>query len=349
VLVVAQIALGWVAVGWRFSPFKADLYVWHKSVGMLILMVVMVRLLWRLTNTTPAMPANTPIWETRSALATYMLLYVAAIALPLTGWIINSALNIPVLMFWVLPLPAIVVPSEVVAAAAAAAHFTLFVLLSVLLCIHIGAALRHHYVKRNDVLVRMLPGTRTGPLNALACLTALLLAVAPQTVDAAMWAVDPAGSRVEFLTTFERAPAPGVFRDFDVRLSFDPQRPADAGVDVRIAVASADMNSASLNKAIRAPEWFHVERFPHAKFTAIEVRRLPAGGFLMRGMLSLKGIERAVDFPFTWTPAGDAAIMQGELMLNRAEFDIGSGEWIAASVVGQEVRVRFTIRLRRGE
>jgi cytochrome b561 len=65
-------------------------------------------------------------------------------------------------MFWLIPVPAIVQPDKVTADVAALVHFTLFVVLSVLLAIHIGAALRHHFVKRNDVLRRMLPGGRSG-------------------------------------------------------------------------------------------------------------------------------------------------------------------------------------------
>ena len=62
-------------------------------------------------------------------------------------------------MFWLAPLPAIVEPDKAMADTAAHIHFVLFVVLSLLLLVHIGAAMRHHFLKRNDVLVRMLPGT----------------------------------------------------------------------------------------------------------------------------------------------------------------------------------------------
>jgi len=78
--------------------------------------------------------------------------------MPMTGWIVNSAANIPFRLFWLIPVPAIVEPDKATADAAARAHFVLFVVLSLLLAAHIGAALRHHFLKRNDVLVRMLPG-----------------------------------------------------------------------------------------------------------------------------------------------------------------------------------------------
>jgi cytochrome b561 len=158
VLVFAQIALGWAAVSWRLSPTKLDLFVWHKSTGMLILALMVVRVAWRLGNVAPSLPADMSSLERRGAHASHLLLYLLLVALPLTGWIVNSAANVPFRIFWLLPLPAIAAPDKAVADAAARAHYLLFVALSLLLAVHIGAALRHHFAKRNDVLVRMLPG-----------------------------------------------------------------------------------------------------------------------------------------------------------------------------------------------
>jgi cytochrome b561 len=157
-LVFAQIALGWAAVSWRLSPTKLDLFVWHKSTGMLILALMVVRVAWRLGNVAPSLPADMGPLERRGAHASHLLLYLLLVALPLTGWIVNSAANVPFRMFWLLPLPDIAAPDKAVADAAARAHYLLFVALSLLLAVHIGAALRHHFAKRNDVLVRMLPG-----------------------------------------------------------------------------------------------------------------------------------------------------------------------------------------------
>ena len=99
VLVFAQIVLGWAAVSWRFSPMKAHLYVWHKSLGIALLAWVLLRLMWRFVNPTPALPCAMPAWETRCARMSYMLLYAVLIAMPITGWILNSAANVPRILF----------------------------------------------------------------------------------------------------------------------------------------------------------------------------------------------------------------------------------------------------------
>jgi len=160
-LVFAQIALGVTAVAWRLSPTKIQLFFWHKSTGMLILLLLALRLAWRLANPTPALPAGTPAWERAAARGGHALLYALMVALPVTGWIVNSAANIPFRIFYVVPLPALVAPDKALADTVALVHRGLFVLLALVLVAHIGAALRHHFAKRNDILTRMLPwGTR---------------------------------------------------------------------------------------------------------------------------------------------------------------------------------------------
>ena len=346
-LVFGQIVLGWVAVCWRLSPLKADLYVWHKSLGMLTLTVVLLRLLWRMANPTPALPADMPRWEFRCARASFILLYAILIAMPLTGWLLNSALNIPVLLFWTIPLPTLIAPDDAVTRMMSGAHLALFLLLAALLCVHIAAALRHHYVRRNKVLARMLPALRREPVHVCALFVGVLLAGSAPWAHGALWTIDRSASSMEFLAKFEKAPAPGVFRDFDVRVQLDPQNPGHDRVDVRIAIASVDMMSPSFNRAIRAPEWFHPEQYPHAEFHATELESIEPGRYLARGTLSLKGVERPVHVSFRWKDAGDAALLEGALVLDRAAFGIGSGEWLVSSVVAREVNIKFTIKLRR--
>ena len=158
-LILVQIDLGFAAALWRLSPLKLELFVWHKSTGVLILVLMLARLAWRLANRSPALPPQTPAWERFAAQASHAALYVLAIALPLSGWVINSAAGVPFSVFWLVPLPPIVAPDEHVEEIAKLVHFSLLVALCLLLAVHIGAALRHHLIKRNDVLLRMLPGT----------------------------------------------------------------------------------------------------------------------------------------------------------------------------------------------
>jgi cytochrome b561 len=156
-LIFAQIALGLIAVSWRVSPTKLNLFVWHKSTGMLILALLALRLLWRLSSRVPELPPEMAAWERLGAHLSHFLLYALMVALPVTGWVISSASNVPFRIFWTIPLPAITPPDKALADLFATIHGWLVTLLALVLAAHIGAALRHHYVKRDTVLTRMLP------------------------------------------------------------------------------------------------------------------------------------------------------------------------------------------------
>jgi len=159
--IFVQLVLGPLAVSWRLSPTKLDLFVWHKSIGMLILALVILRVIWRLLNPTPTLPSDLPRWEHISARLSHALLYLIMFMLPISGWIINSAANIPFKVFWAFPLPDLVSPNKSLEELAKALHFSLVIGLITLLVLHIGAALRHHIVRRNNVLLRMLWSRRS--------------------------------------------------------------------------------------------------------------------------------------------------------------------------------------------
>lgn len=158
VLILAMIVLGLMAKNWPLSPTKLSLFFWHKSLGMTILGLVVVRLSWRWANPTPPLPATLPRWERTAAHITHALLYAVMIAMPLSGWVINAAAKIPFKVFGVWTLPAIVAPDKALQELAALVHFSLFLLLAMLLILHTAAALRHHLLLHDDILSRMLPG-----------------------------------------------------------------------------------------------------------------------------------------------------------------------------------------------
>lgn len=178
---------------------------------------------------------------------------------------------------------------------------------------------------------------------------ALLVAtLALQGAHAADWKMEPADSRLDFTATFEKTPAPGTFKKFDVKLGLDAAKPEAGKLDVSIDIASADMASADINKAIAGSEWFDFSRFSRAEFHASEIRRAPqANAFVARGTLNLKGIQQTVEVPFSWNESGNAATMEGSFVVKRGSFGIGTGEWMATNVIGADVTVAFKVRLRK--
>ncbi len=163
--IVAQVIMGWTMTSLEPGSYlQFSLYQWHKSVGMTILALSILRLIWRLLHKPPPLPATMPAWEMRAAKASHAFLYALLIMLPLTGWAVVSAspFNIPTVLYGVLPLPHLPVLPDLEDKRAAESALALVHdiggwILVILLAGHIGAALRHHFVVHDDVLVRMLP------------------------------------------------------------------------------------------------------------------------------------------------------------------------------------------------
>ncbi len=160
VLILALFILGWMATSWPLSPTKLKLFFWHKSLGITVLGLALLRILWRLTHGRPPLPLNMPRWERYAAEASHVLLYGFLLAMPLSGWIINAAANFPLKVFRLFTLPAIVAPDKALQSLAQTIHLSLFWIFASLLVLHIAAALRHHIILKDGVLLSMLPSLR---------------------------------------------------------------------------------------------------------------------------------------------------------------------------------------------
>lgn len=177
-------------------------------------------------------------------------------------------------------------------------------------------------------------------------LTLVGMLVASSPALATDWVLQPSASRIDFVASFEGNPAAGTFRRFDTRARLDPEHVDQGRLDVIVQIASADMRSADINKAIAGPEWFDSARFPQAEFHSVQISSGEPGRYRARGTLTLKGIARTVDVPFRWSAEGSEARMEGEVVVKRALFDIGTGQWKATDVIGPDVTIRFSVRLR---
>ena len=159
IAILVQLPLGLAARKWPLSPLKLDLFVVHKSLGLVVLLLVVARVAWRIAHAAPALPASMSVNERRAAHASHALLYVLILAMPLTGWITSSASNVPFRLFWQVPVPTLVAADEALADRAALVHAIIAIVLVAAIVVHVAAALWHHYVRRDDVLRRMLPGS----------------------------------------------------------------------------------------------------------------------------------------------------------------------------------------------
>lgn len=158
VLILAQGVAGWIGHEMERSPAKIEVMTAHKSLGITLLLLVLLRLAWRATHRAPPPPPGSGRWEIRAAWLSHLGLYLLMIALPLSGWLSASTSIVPWKLWWVIPWPDIAATDEALHEIAEETHEVLVKVLIALLTVHVAAALRHHFLKRNDVLARMWRG-----------------------------------------------------------------------------------------------------------------------------------------------------------------------------------------------
>lgn len=140
---------------------KFVLYQRHKSLGFLVFVLTLSRLVWRLTEPArPAHPPGMPRWQQRAAATSHALLYLLLLAMPVTGFLAAAAspLGIPTVVFGLVPIPHPIGPDARLEAILLEAHAIQGWVLALLLALHVGAALKHHLIDRDRVLVRMIVG-----------------------------------------------------------------------------------------------------------------------------------------------------------------------------------------------
>ena len=139
------------------SPTKLQLYSWHKWAGVSLFALIVVRLLWRATHAAPPLPAQMPALQRLAANATHWALYALMVAVPLSGWLMSSAKGFQTVWFGVLPLPDLLPKDAALGDLLQDVHEALNLTMLGLVLLHAAAALKHHFIDRDDVLTRMLP------------------------------------------------------------------------------------------------------------------------------------------------------------------------------------------------
>jgi cytochrome b561 len=156
-LIVTQFTLAYLADDLPLGAHKLALLARHKSFGMTVLMLAVLRLLWRLNNPPPPLPSGMTSVERTLARATHAAFYVLLFAMPLTGWLMSSAKNYSVSWFGVFTWPNLIAKNETAFDVLRSTHHILSYLLFAIAVLHVLAALKHHFWEKDDVLLRMLP------------------------------------------------------------------------------------------------------------------------------------------------------------------------------------------------
>lgn len=141
----------------HLSPLKLQLFSWHKWLGVTVFALLLLRIVWRVTHTPPALPPVIPRWQQLASHVTHMALYALMIAVPLSGWLMSSAKGFQTVWFGVLPIPDLVGKDKELGKQLFTVHQYLNFTLLALVALHVLAALKHHFIDKDSVLRRILP------------------------------------------------------------------------------------------------------------------------------------------------------------------------------------------------
>jgi cytochrome b561 len=161
-LVLVMFGLGWYMSDLPLGQHKFDMYQLHKSIGISIAFLAAARLLWRLFNPAPPLPRSLQPWERTAARVNHALLYAMLCVQPTIGFLQSNAANFPIVWWGVVRLPPLIGTDETLGETLVEVHEWGSRVILVLVLLHVAAALRHHFVLRDDVLRRMLPGSPIG-------------------------------------------------------------------------------------------------------------------------------------------------------------------------------------------
>jgi cytochrome b561 len=156
-LVATQFVLAYLASGLPLGIQRLILMARHKSIGMTILMLVIVRLAWRVWNSPPPLPDSVRPMERRLARYSHGAFYVLLFAMPVSGWLMSSAKNYSVSWFNLLTWPDLIGKNDTAFAWLRGLHDTMSFVLLALAIVHVVAAFRHQFWLKDDVLLGMLP------------------------------------------------------------------------------------------------------------------------------------------------------------------------------------------------
>lgn len=178
--------------------------------------------------------------------------------------------------------------------------------------------------------------------------TAVLVlgSILSQLALAADWEVVQPESRIGFVATYDDIPFQASFESFQARIRFSPENLDDSSFDVHIDTTSLDSESPDRDEGMKQAEWFAVDEYPEARFHAEQFEHISDNHYKAIGELTVKGISRKIEVPFTWEPQVDGnAWMTAQASLKRGDFDIGTGEWAKDETIGFDVSVNARLQL----
>ena len=189
-------------------------------------------------------------------------------------------------------------------------------------------------------------------MSLLASLLLFLVVASAQTANAQMWEVDKNHSAVTFKVKHFFTPVNGKFNDYAIELNFNPENLEESSINAEIQVASIDTDNAKRDSDLRSDSFFDAETFPTITFKSNAIKSLGENQYVASGKLKIKDVEKDVELPFTLLGTAEmrgrtVGSFQSNTSIMRNDYGVGTGNWVATTVVADEVQVEILLETRQ--
>lgn len=354
----------------------------HKSMGMTILVLAVLRLLWRLGHRPPPAPPTMAAWQHWAATGAHWLIYLLIIALPISGWLTSSAAAYSVSWFGLFQWPDLVAPDPALKENLNNLHHWLAQALFIVVVIHVLATVKHRWLDRDPVFARMFNSTAVATsvvlLVAITWLLGFSLSTAapPAYADSplapsaasepihsaaqiepagpadlappALWQVDYSRSEIRFIAEQAGATFEGLWRNWQAQIQFSAEQLEHSRAVVTVTADSADTGDRDRDATMASTDWFAATDYPTVTFSTNQfARTAPASNaphaLRAEGTLRIKTLAVPVIFYFDVTSTDTERRLRGTARLDRLALGLGLGEWADPESVGQFVTVQVSL------
>ena len=373
VLIIIALVLGLIGDNTERSAETAEflqrLYSVHKTIGITVLFLAIIRVVWAISQPKPAALHPDRTLETLAAETVHWALYAAMFVMPLSGWVMHAAETgfAPILWPFGQNLP-FVPKSETVAHSAGFIHMLASYVLYASLAAHIVGALKHAIIDRDATLARMAHGKSAAPasgtkpagwihtvsavatLAVFAAIIAIPFVTAKETsaAPAPMASAETAGEwqvqsgAIEFTVIQMGAQVTGQLPDWTANIDYDP---ATGVGQTEVTIDTSTLTLGSVTDQAKGAEFFDTSNYQTAVFTA-DISRVDGTAHVANGTLTLVGQTVPVALEFDLTVDGDQAQMTGSVTLDRRDLGMGAG-YTDEGTVGFAVVVDVTVTATR--
>jgi cytochrome b561 len=334
--VFGLIALGLWMVDLPFGRTKLEAFAWHKWIGLTVLLLTLVRWVWRAMHPPPVLPTTVTPWERALAPWVHILLLVLLLALPVSGWLMSSAGGVKVIWFGYVPMPDLVPRDPDLFEILRTLHHWLAWTLMGVLVVHVAAVARHDFLRRDGIFRRMSPFV----------LLLVIATVARPVMAQSSWTIDPGKSRIGFTVEQTGKLVSGRIATWTGTIVLEPSDLANARLDIRMDMRSASAGTKDIDDVMLGPNFLDAPHANEARFTSSSVSRR-GDDYVAQGKLTIRDVTRDVALPFSLRIQDGRATARGRLTIKRLDYGVGRNEWAATTYVADDVTIDISVTASR--